>query len=579
MPRLPYEEYQGRWESYQMSDAPMVPIPDGTFLLPVCTTEERLKSILWALHEYFAGDLRDLEHTIDVLEAMPYINNPFGRDCVKAQLKDKLSVELCEDGQSIKILLAGDAITDCLPLNLPDCETETSNGDCGCNDDCGCCEDDCGDCGCNDSNEDCGCCDDCNNCGCEGHEMAIKDIEIRDGYLWKINCNGSEEKLMPLTGDQADIAHELGQGEIENIMSGIESATGAPLATTPKISCIKATNLVHTLRAEVATTRLDGSDEPDVYGTLLEESAGIHFGGALTGLPSLLGYIFTGGNEAANAASYSDSSLWDGLICTLTDRLSAYRGLSESDIDTVRDVLDSHEDDYINKAVKWVWDASQKSHFRTQVLTALLNPDAPCECTSAFSSGSADASGTTFPELAANELRALVVNTVWHGNSSGARTIEQMQSPGSELGIWTPFGSKLGTVSTTVDQNGQTIQSGQTFGGFGAYIVFSHVVQLNTITFKTRFNGNTRVDFKTRYQDSADELFKVIDTQTIVPPDSDLVQSNMNQTSDKYHLNGFGFGASNQHVDSIFLYDIRLSFTYNGTAYNDYIIGDIITLP
>jgi len=423
-----------------MSDAPMVPFPDGTFLLPVCTTRERLKTILWALHDYFPGDLRDLEHLIDVLEAMPYINNPFGRDCVKSQLKDDLSVELCDDGQSVKILLAGEPITDCLPLNLPDCETETSNGDCGCNDDCGCCEDDCGDCGCNDSNEDCGCCDDCNDCGCEGHEMAIKDIEIRDGYLWKINCNGSEERLMPLSGGDADIAHEIGAStDISVIKTGIESATGQTLTGTPKISCVKATRLIEALRVRVAKGAFDGSSEPDPYATLGGDTGGWHIGGALTSLPSALGYMFTGGDQAAQAAGYNDTALWDDLICTLTQALTADFALTEIDIEITKQVLENHGNDYISKAVNYVWDASQKSFFKEQVMIALLNPDAPCNCTSLYASGSGDIDLSTYePQVAVDEwfIYPLTFEATSPVDDGSFWLGAKFEFPATSYGIW-----------------------------------------------------------------------------------------------------------------------------------------------
>jgi|GEM_PF-3396217 len=341
-------------------------------------------------------------------------------------------------------------------LDLPCCDGCQSS-DCG----------DCGDCGCNDSNEDCGCCDDdCNDCGCQGDDMAIKDIVVRDGYLWKVNCNGSEERLMPLSGGDADIAHEIGaSADISVIKAGIESATGQTLTGTPKISCVKATRLVEALRVRVSQGLFDGSSEPDPYATLDGDTGGWHIGGALTNLPSALGYMFTGGDQAANAAGYNDTALWDDLTCTLTQALTADFALTEIDIEITKQVLENHENDYISKAVNYVWDASQKSFFKEQVMIALFNPDAPCNCTSLYASGSGDIDLSTYePQVAVDEwfIYPLTFEATSPVDDGSFWLGAKFEFPATSYGIWgVKFSIQNGGANTVVRRRNDASSNAQ----------------------------------------------------------------------------------------------------------------------
>lgn len=62
---------------------PAKPLPDGTFLLPVCTTRDRFNKLWaalvqggWTMEGVGVGD-----HNIDVLRALAFINDPFGTWC------------------------------------------------------------------------------------------------------------------------------------------------------------------------------------------------------------------------------------------------------------------------------------------------------------------------------------------------------------------------------------------------------------------------------------------------------------------------------------------------------------------
>jgi len=282
--------------------------------------------------------------------------------------------------------------------------------------------------------------------------MAIKDIIVRDGYLWKVNCNGSEERLMPLSGGDADIAHEIGATtDIETLKSQIEAATGESLPSTPKISCVKATAIVEGLRTELSLGILAGNGEPDVYGNLDNGDAGIHWGNALTGIPSILGYLLTTSSSTLSD-NFNDTALWDGLTCTLTESLTANYGLSEDDIKIVEDVLSNHPNDYINKAAKYMWGFSQKSHFKQSVMAALLNPNAPCNCNSLFGGGSVDLS-TYEPDVAVDEwfiypLTFEATNPVDDGSFwLGAK----FEFPATSYGIWgVKFSIQNGGANTVV---------------------------------------------------------------------------------------------------------------------------------
>lgn len=58
-------------------------VPDGDFLLPVCTNKERFLLMLQALMYYrsVTENHNNLDHMIDVLEAMAYINDPHRSPC------------------------------------------------------------------------------------------------------------------------------------------------------------------------------------------------------------------------------------------------------------------------------------------------------------------------------------------------------------------------------------------------------------------------------------------------------------------------------------------------------------------
>jgi len=62
-------------------------LPDGLFLLPVCTTKERLAKILNALNTYkvLSRD-PDFDVMIDVLEAMAHVNNPSAARCLEGEV-------------------------------------------------------------------------------------------------------------------------------------------------------------------------------------------------------------------------------------------------------------------------------------------------------------------------------------------------------------------------------------------------------------------------------------------------------------------------------------------------------------
>lgn len=63
------------------------PWPGGEFLLPVCTTIERLTKTLNALNAYrnLAQDIDDLDFMIDVLRALAHINKPCEAECLDCE--------------------------------------------------------------------------------------------------------------------------------------------------------------------------------------------------------------------------------------------------------------------------------------------------------------------------------------------------------------------------------------------------------------------------------------------------------------------------------------------------------------
>lgn len=58
-------------------------LPDGEFLLPVCTTRERALAILDALNYFTVRRVTDdLNHMVDIVRALAYVNNPAAAECV-----------------------------------------------------------------------------------------------------------------------------------------------------------------------------------------------------------------------------------------------------------------------------------------------------------------------------------------------------------------------------------------------------------------------------------------------------------------------------------------------------------------
>ncbi|MFN3982708.1 MAG: hypothetical protein ACK4SA_20205, partial [Caldilinea sp.] len=58
-------------------------LPDGEFLLPICTTRERLLRIIDALNYFTARRVTDnLDHLADVLRALAHVNNPTLAPCL-----------------------------------------------------------------------------------------------------------------------------------------------------------------------------------------------------------------------------------------------------------------------------------------------------------------------------------------------------------------------------------------------------------------------------------------------------------------------------------------------------------------
>lgn len=74
----------GVWSAPFLLSANQDQIPEGMFLLPVCTNRERFGQMLDALYYYKNAreDYYDLTHMIDVLEAIAHIVDPSGAECL-----------------------------------------------------------------------------------------------------------------------------------------------------------------------------------------------------------------------------------------------------------------------------------------------------------------------------------------------------------------------------------------------------------------------------------------------------------------------------------------------------------------
>lgn len=61
---------------------PQNEMPDGLFLVPLCTTREKLHRILSSLKTYeYLSDDRDTANFIDMLESLAYLDNPQDAPC------------------------------------------------------------------------------------------------------------------------------------------------------------------------------------------------------------------------------------------------------------------------------------------------------------------------------------------------------------------------------------------------------------------------------------------------------------------------------------------------------------------
>jgi len=69
---------------------PQTLAPEGTFLVPLCTTRERLHRMLSALKTYeLLSDDRDTDNIIDMLEALAYLDDPTTAPCYPASNCDE----------------------------------------------------------------------------------------------------------------------------------------------------------------------------------------------------------------------------------------------------------------------------------------------------------------------------------------------------------------------------------------------------------------------------------------------------------------------------------------------------------
>lgn len=76
------------WTSPYLLPSGQDNLPEGEFLLPVCTTRERLAKTLNALNSMIVlGNLPDLDHVIDIYRALAHINHPENAPCVSLKGK------------------------------------------------------------------------------------------------------------------------------------------------------------------------------------------------------------------------------------------------------------------------------------------------------------------------------------------------------------------------------------------------------------------------------------------------------------------------------------------------------------
>lgn len=124
-------------------DTPSEPLPEGVFLLPVCTDREGFALMLSALDAAYRED-NDVRVLADFLNAQNGIEDPSLVTCGAIPFP-ALSLQWDCFGERVRITADGTPVSDwfaipCVSPNSPDC-TDTFGGGCGDCDDCEDCED------------------------------------------------------------------------------------------------------------------------------------------------------------------------------------------------------------------------------------------------------------------------------------------------------------------------------------------------------------------------------------------------------------------------------------------------------
>jgi len=282
------------------------PIPDGVFLVPLCTTREALIEMIYALDSAHVqtGKLLVIK---DFLNALQYLENPQDAICMSGVIDpDPPDVTIQEDGDCQRVLIDGIAVTGWICPNQAGVQTVYETifaGDT--------CEGDCEMAGCSEN---------------------IKNWKFIGGVLNVRTCDGWE----PIPGQ---VGASLGAAGLSGSDVGLQAwedagkpnlsagqtpiASGNPLYTTDaSLGCAKATAFVEAIHQWMQDTR-DGIEESGLsilglMATFESLLAPLGLVSAAGSAASLVFGIFVG-TSMEDSIDQFDAALagidWDGVIC------------------------------------------------------------------------------------------------------------------------------------------------------------------------------------------------------------------------------------------------------------------------
>lgn len=321
------------------------PIPDGVFLIPLCTTREALEQMIYALDSAYAQS-RNLLVIKDFLNALQYIGNPQDAICMTTEPPPDPVVTIETDGDCQRVLVDGIPVTDwiCPPDPEEPEPPEPTVGTLGFT---------------VTELEDI-------VMGCLNLEGSIK---MENGLIKIRTCDGwitLPGMVSPLATSQTAQSLASGLTYSQWLAAGKPELPDLPAVpyenpdynTADSIKCAKATTIANTLRHYLQGMRdwLDdiNSNTLDFEGVVAAVSAGYVIGsipGAFAMASLVWGMKNTAPTQiAAIDANLTDSATWSEIICQTTSMMNDGTVLGSDDIDHV--ITNWQERDDVSELVK-----------------------------------------------------------------------------------------------------------------------------------------------------------------------------------------------------------------------------------